>query len=513
MKKGSPIKIPMEVDLHIEEFAAGVVTEKESGAINVVLDQYKDGRWYATQRPGVNQLEDLSVEQAVEAPRGRGIYYWDAIPDKYIVNDDVVYKTSYSGSTMSISAGTERVFMYEVGEYLVIIDQENNEGWTIDSATPTVIAAIADLDFPPNQTPALSLARHGAVLNGKLFLMTTDGDIYESDIEDPTSWQALSVRNAEVEPDAGVILTKHHEHIIALGTRTLEFFEDTANATGSSLSSRTDIQYDVGAIDEDSLVRIGNRTYFVGQDKSNAVGVFMLDGFSLKKVSDETIDTFLTSAVTTDMMGLHASGNVSGGREFYALTLFNLITDIVPVTTLVLVSTRGMWGHWDVQLPDVDHYPLMDWAPSTTTRAGEGILSNGDLVTMQDDFNPVDTVGASAVYEDGIYEPGIYTATSGSGTSIPFEIITGDFDAESPMTKYQGDLWLMHTPLSVDESVTVAVKDDEDAEYGTGRSLSVGDKDARLTRMGSFRRRNFKINGQLSKQIRMEFISSTARIG
>jgi len=405
------------------------------------------------------------------------------------------------------------VFMYEVGEFLVIIDQENDEGWTIDSATPTVIAAIADLDFPPNQTPALSLARHGAVLNGKLFLMTTDGDIYESDIEDPTSWQALSVRNAEVEPDAGVILTKHHEHIIALGTRTLEFFEDTANATGSSLSSRTDIQYDVGAIDEDSLVRIGNRTYFVGQDKSNAVGVFMLDGFSLKKVSDETIDTFLTSAVTTDMMGLHASGNVSGGREFYALTLFNNITDIVPVTTLVLVSTRGMWGHWDVQLPDVDHYPLMDWAPSTTTRAGEGILSNGDLVTMQDDFNPVDTVGASAVYEDGVYEPGIYTATSGSGTSIPFEIITGDFDAESPMTKYQGDLWLMHTPLSVDESVTVAVKDDEDADYGTGRSLSVGDKDARLTRMGSFRRRNFKINGQLSKQIRMEFISSTARIG
>jgi len=356
MQKGKPVDIPLTVDLHITEFAGGSVTRKESGCINVVFDQFNDGKWYATQRPGINQLEDAS--ETVSDDRGRGCYYWDAVGAKYIVNNDTVYKADYTGDlAATISAGTEKVFMYEVGDYLVIIDQENDEGWYIASGADTTLLEILDADFPS------PLARGGAVLNGKLYLMNTAGEILESDIEDPTAWNPLNFKTAEVEPDGGVMLAKHHEHIVAIGNRTLEFFYDAGNPTGSTLNVRTDISYDVGAIKADTVAYINNRLYFVGQDKTGPVAVYMLDNFNLSKVSSETVDSFLTSAVVADNIGLLASGFVSGGRDFYLLTTFNVITDIKPVESLVYVSTRGWWGHWDLQLPDVDYCPIVDWMP------------------------------------------------------------------------------------------------------------------------------------------------------
>lgn len=511
MQNGIPLNIPLAVNLHIEKFSGGSVTEVESGSTNIVIDQYHDGRWYATQRPGINQLEDASVTIADE--RGRGGYYWDAVGDKYIVNNDTVYKGSYAGSTMAISTGTERVFMEVVGDNLVIIDQENNEGWYITSAAPTAINSITDLDFPPNQTPALTLARGGAELNGKLYVPTTNGGIHESDVRDPTSWGALNVRNAELESDKGVYLDKHHEHIVFFGTRTAEFFQDVANPTGSTLAPRLDISYETGCINEDCAFRVGENLYFVGQDRSNAIAVYMLSGFQLVPISGEDMSTFLTTAITQDDIKLKLSGFTSGQREFLFLTLHNTPADIVPTETLVYSSKRTMWGFWDVQIPDVDKFPLVDWMPSTRTRAGEGILTNGDLVTVLDDFNPQDTVGSQRVYEVGVYETGVYSATGGSGTPIPFEIITGVITGGTPRRKRMGDLWSIHTPTDASEDLTVSFADEQNTTYETHGTIDASDSDARLNRGGSFRRRNIKVSGVLTKQYQGEMLQTTVRAG
>jgi len=516
-QRGTPLRIPLTVDLHIEAFSGGVVTRMNSGATNVVFDQYGDGTWYVTQRPGVNQLEDASA--TTSDARGRGAYFWDTVSQKYIVNNDTVYKSGYSGTPMTISEGIDRVFIGQCSNYLVIIDTENNEGWLIDSASSTTATKLtvanfaASGAFPPNQTPALTLCRGGCVLNGKVYVMTTAGDIYESDVDDPTTWQALSFRNAELEPDNGVYLTKHHENVVAFGTRSLEFFQDAGNPTGSTLNPRLDVSYEVGCIDGDVVWTIGDRLYFVGQDASGSVGVYTLNNFTLEKISGEDLDTFLTSAVTTDMMTVTASGMVSGGREYFVLTLSNEVTDLVPVSTLVYVSNRKWWGFWDLQIPGVDFFPLMAWMPSTSTRAGEGILINGDLLTMSDDFNPIDAVNPGSVFESGVFEPGVFTAISASGTTIPFTIITGQYDGGSPRRKFMGDLWLNHTPISVAENVSISWADEQNSTYGTAVDIDASDAESRINRMGSFRKRNFKVEGDLSEQIRMESLQGTVRQG
>jgi len=511
MQNGQPIDIPLTVDLHIEKFASGAITRVDSSAKNVIYAQYPDQRWYATQRPGVNMFENAS--QTVVDARGRGIYYLDAVTDRYIVNNDTVYKSSYSGSTMTISAGTQRVFMAEVGDYLVIVDQENGEAWTISTATPATITQITDTDFPTEQTPALTLARGGAELNGKLYVMTTTGDIYESDVEDPTSYGALNFRNAERSSDNGVYLTKHLDHIAAFGTRSLEFFYDNANPTGSTLEPRLDINYDVGMIDADACYHVGEETYFVGQDRSGSVGVYKLSGFQLIKVSKEDLDTFLTTSVITDGYDVVLSGFMSGGRIFVTLTTYSTPSDINPLQTLVYSSLRSWWGLWDVQLTGVDYFPLVDWQPSTTTRAGEGILTNGDLITVLDDFNPQDTEDASSVFESGVFEAGAFVATGGTNTQTPIEIITGSMDQGTSKRKRQGDMYLIHTPTVTSEDMTLAFADEQNTTFDVFDTIDVSDVQARVNRCGSYFRRNIKLTGSFTDQIRAEKLQTTVRMG
>ena len=508
MKNGQPVNIPLVVDLHIEAFAGGTVTRCESCSTNIVYDQYADGRWYATQRPGLNVSEDASG--TVSDARGRGGYYWDAVTEKYLVNNDTVYKSSYAGSTMTISEGTTRVFMGEVGTNLVILDQENDEGWYITTGASTTINQIAAAGFT-----GLTLVRGGAIINDKLYVGSTDGIIAECDVSDPTTWNTLNQATAELSPDKLVAIAEHIQHVVAFGTRTIEFFSQNQNATGSTLTARLDISYAIGIVNQDAFWQIGDVLYFVGQE-SGSLGVYAINAFSLQKLSGEDMDKFLTTAVNVENAGITLCGTEIGGRHFLTLTTHYTTTDISPQQTLIYSAFRPFWGFWDTNLSEFDYFPLVAWMKDTTTRNGEGILINGDTVTIYDSNTPVDTVAASGVYEAGVFEVGVYLETPGSGTDISFEVITGQIDLGTTLRKRSGDLWIVATPLETSDTITVYTSDDDELKDNTWTSrgtLDVSEIDDRLNRLGPYRRRNHKIAGTLSEQYRMEKIQTSARVG
>ena len=66
--------------------------------------------------------------------------------------------------------------------------------------------------------------------------MTPNGDIYQSALEDASSWNALDFIGSQIEPDSGVYLAKFQNYIAAFKGWSTEFFYDAANATGSILS-------------------------------------------------------------------------------------------------------------------------------------------------------------------------------------------------------------------------------------------------------------------------------------
>ena len=69
---------------------------------------------------------------------------------------------------------------------------------------------VTDADYPGNT------CRGTAYLDGRVFVMAPNGDIYQSADGDFTSWNALEFIGADIEPDKGMYLAKWNSYIMAL---------------------------------------------------------------------------------------------------------------------------------------------------------------------------------------------------------------------------------------------------------------------------------------------------------
>lgn len=500
-------RIPVVTTLTIDGFSGGVVNVASSAATNAIFNKYADGRVFATQRPSVNIFEDASA--TVADAKGRGIYYWNAVGASYFVNDDTVYKGSYAAPLgVTLTSGMDKVYFFEVGSYLVIIDPENNEGWYITSGASTTLVAISDLDFPPNQTPTLTLAKGGASLNGTLYVMDTTGAIWNSAVEDPTAWNILDSTVAEISPDDGVFLTKHNEHLAAFGTRSLEFFYDNANPTGSPLNNRTDISHDIGTVDFDTIWQDGQNIYFVNLNPAGDLNIYLLSNFQLQKISTYDIDTFITSSVISDSLKVVADGFSTAGRSFYVLTTYYIDSVITPLSSLVFDTSNSVWGFWELMQTGINDCPLVGWTQSNATRAGNGILSNGDVVTIADDKNPQDLTEAQ-VYVVADYVVDNYISDTGqAGDPIEMILITGAQDFGTRKYKYADNLKLVAIPEATSQNITVQWSDEGNDNYNTGRTLDLSNHNNKLTRCGRFRTRNHKLTFTGDEQIEVEAIEA-----
>lgn len=496
-------RIPIPTSLGIDDFSGGVINVTSSSATNAIFNKYPDGRIYATQRPSINIFEDASA--TVADAQGRGIYYWNAVGARYFVNTDTVYKGDYSGPlAATMTAGTDKVYFFEVGIYLVILDPENNQGWTISSAASTTLVEITDTAFPPKQTPALSLARGGSDLNGKLFVMATDGTIWNSQTENPTSWNVLNFLNAEISPDNGVMLAEMGQDLAAIGTNSLEFFYDNANPTGSPLSVRTDVDHKVGTVDFDTMWISNNGLFFVNLNPAGDCNVMVLNNFQLRPISNPDIDTFITSTIVTDNLKVMGSGFTAAGRSFYVLTTFYVSTVVIPLYSLVYDTSNGAWMPWEMMQTGIDDCPVIDWTRSTATRAGDGILSNGDIITIADDKNPQDLTEAQIYVVADYVEANYISDTGQTGDPIEMILIPGPNDFGTRNEKHMDNLRIVSAPEASATDVLVQWSDQSNNSYNTGRTLDLDNADNKLTRLGKFRSRNHKLTFSGTEQIEVE---------
>lgn len=498
------MRIPLAPNLHINAFNGATITEKDSGMINGIVEK-RGEVLYTTQRPSIDVFENASVN--VSDARGRAIYHWDAADDLYFFNNDTIYKNSHASVvSASPTAGTKKCKFLEAGVYLVLLDAENNEGWTI--TTGDVVAAISDVDFPS------TLAYGGAVLDNYLFAMDKDGVIWNSSVNDPTVWAALDFLEAERETDAGVYLGKHHDNIAAYGSRTLEFFWDSANASGSVLSRRQDAAYQIGCTSGESVWEEGDRSFFVGNDFSGALKVFTLENFAVKKVSTSSIDSYLTQVVTKNGYFINGSGFSAGGHTYYVLNVYLTPSDSEPTVSLVLDDTTGLWGEWTTTVNGLTNFPLMAWSTrnGTQSRYGEGVLFNGDLITINDNFSPQDTILASTYVTTGYVQSGYVLESSETGTAINLNIRTGQSDGGDDVKKTLPHIRHVADKTTTSQNLTIKWAKENNASFSSGKTIDTS-KFQRLNRLGSFRRINFELDYSGTEALRLEALEGTPRAG
>ena len=512
------MKIPVISQLDIHSFSGSGIDEYEAGTTNVIPHE-KNGTVRATQRPSIDISEDGSSISALN-DRGRGIYYWEENSKLYIVHDNDVYSTTQNSTAIgTVSAGSERVQMLEtIGTpRLVILDAENDEGWvTSIGETVTQIAS----NFPT------TLAHGGQILNGSLHVMDEDGVVYSSDVNNPTTFPATNFINSERDNDKGVYLGKHHDHLPAFGTRTIEFFRWDQSATvGSPLIRRQDISYNIGCASGTAVWENGDKTYFVGSNPQGQLAIYKLEAFQARQISTDTFSSYLTQGITQNNLKIVLNGLSAMGNDILLMTVYILTgtaETIDPKVTLSYDVKHNLWGFWKTDINSHTTFPLMAWTkrtggqnPTVSARTGEGILYNGDIISINDDLTPVDTIlGNTGVYESGVYETDVYSGqTLNNGVNIPIILRTGLKDGEVDDYKFESKLSISMEKTKNPQTLTVKTSDEISDSFGTGNTIDTSLTRKELWQGGRYIKRNRQLEYSGDEQVFIENINTVEQVG
>lgn len=119
--------------------------------------------------------------------------------------------------------------------------------WSFDLdnlAVPPIKLTNAGNGIEENKT----LARGTVSLDNYIFSMTTEGEIYNSNVGDHLTWGGLDFLVANTAQDKKVYLAQHRDHLLAMGTAAMTFYYNAANPVGSPLAVRKDLTIPIGVL-------------------------------------------------------------------------------------------------------------------------------------------------------------------------------------------------------------------------------------------------------------------------
>lgn len=507
-------------------------------ARNVMYDKYPDGRPYATQRPGITITD--TPEFTDRQKRGRGAYNWQKKDSSYQVINDTVY-SNYTEVVGTITAGLNLVFFAETDNELAIIDPENNEGWVIDEFN--VLTKITDSNFPPNQSTAKTLAGGVAWVDGNLYVLDTDGFIWNSNDDDPYTWDALGFINAGRSEDGGIFIAQHATGIAVFGTRSIEFFYNAGNPVGSPLQRRNDLFFLVGAINTNSVSVQGNRVYFLGSEETGTLGLYRLEDFQVQKISTKSDDDLLAEARHVKKLEFFLSGILLRSHQLCFVSGVQSIGDglyfadadyiesqgtyvLVDGTdlyatqfTLVWDETIGQWSNYDSPALEFGGFPVINGTSRLRSKntVASLLMLNGEIVEFSPSFEPVDKTSVKAYFEpdDYIVNQDDYVLVNGEDASfgIPMSVRLPEYDGGTMTLKFCHRLELVGTTLADgvgNSDIFVSWSDDHYRTVSPKRRLSTSFRQ-KLSRLGKFKRRSYQIDYDGLEPLRIEGVEMYLR--
>lgn len=341
--------------------------------------------------------------------------------------------------------------------------------WVYTTATAT-LAPIIDANFPTAQTPARQVVPGFIYMNNTFFVMTTDGRIYNSAIDDPTTWGALDFVTLTSEPDQPVALNKNNNYLIAFSRNYTEFYYYSGEPTGSPISPNLPAKLEIGCAAADSIVKFPNKLVFIGTDKTAGRSVYLLNGTSPQQISTKAIETYINNDTLTNISSFAVG---ISGHDFYVL---NLPTSNV---SLVYDLTTGLWSEWSSIVNGVEQrFELDHFAANGATT----YLQNGD----QGYIVKMDT--GTTIYTD-------------EGTLIPFRIVTPRFEGDANTLKFFQSIELITD--KVVGTLKVRHSDDDYQTWSSYRTVDLNVNRPVIRQLGAARRRAFEVYDEENKPLRI----------
>jgi len=286
------------------------------------------------------------------------------------------------------------------------------------------------------------------------------------------------VLTAETMADAGVGLARSINYIVAFGTKTIEFFYDNANASGSPFSRFEGMATMIGCAAGGSIVLADQKLLFVGESQHGGRFIGMMEGgFEIKRISTSAIDEILDTE-GSNITNAYAYHVRKGGKNFYVLSL--------PTT-----AQRTF-------VADLDEKEWYEW---TSDASGtEGIFIGVGATNLNGVVYILDT--ATGKYHE--MDPKTYQDNTATAETIKTEIRTKKWDGGTTQNKFCSRLSLIADQTPNSATLNVAWSDDDYKTWSTNRTLEMNTSQTWLTRLGMFKRRAFRLQFQNNEPMRIE---------
>jgi hypothetical protein len=317
-------------------------------------------------------------------------------------------------------------------------------------------------------------------LDGYIFLIDSGtADIYNSDLENPLGWSAANFITAEMYPDDSTCLTRQNNQVVVLGKASLEFMFDSGSAD-SPLSRNDTASSEIGIAAVDSIYQDEKQFIFVGQSGLGGRAVWIVQGFTPKKVSYEGIERIL-NAEGTNITNAKAYGLRTEGHLFYILNLTS--------RTLVFDQEEQMWHEWSSN--SSGSHVAFQYNYATDSLDGKSILqhtTNGKLYKLD-----------PTLYQD-------------DGTSILAEFITSKLDFNNINRKFMYSMNLIGDTTTSSSTIDFRWSDDDYKTWSNWKTVDLVTRPY-FMKLGYFRRRAFNFKHTANSPVRLEGLEFDINMG
>lgn len=450
MSQSSPLSLPLIATPENR----GDDSTSDARLINGYAERTAMGELWCYKRPGYTLQDSVATAGKVAA----GIFAWDGAI--YSIFGDSFYKDGVFVGTVNDSSTLGYTFTITQGATPQLFFRNRTNAYVYDSGGGLV--AVSDGDYPTTTVP-------GCVnLDGTVYVMTPEGYILGSDLNDATNWDPLNSLRVQIEPSQGRAIAKQLSYVIAFKENSTEVFFDAQNAAGSPLGRVEGANFNFGCHLSRSVVDIDGALYWIGHSAIGEVNVMKMENLKHEIISTPAVERLLQGY---DPNAVYGTGFYTGGHKFYA------ITSVSSNFTLVYDVREKIWAQWtDV---DGNYFPLVFSArdrnfPPVT----QGIL-DGNIYNLN-----------SEVYTD-------------ADEDFTWELITPVWDGGSRLGKMVNILEIKSDQKSAG-TLDIRFSDDDYQTWSSWRTVDLSYERPMLDQMGTFRRRahHFRHTGDVPFRVK-----------